>query len=237
MNLPYDLMSMQLPPGYRYGPSRAGSVDFLEELLAELERGGSPARNDPYFMMAPYLGPSNHLPMSGGPMYRLPDEPERPLGHYVTAPGKKNTAKAAKSGKAAKSAKGGKVAKRSPSPSYVGNTGRYNFDTLDRNDPRAQAYMARRFREAGVQNPTDYSESSYQSAREAKADAYNERRKKHRERVADNIRPQGRAQTGTERNRNRQRMGLVPSERGRQAERAEQRRRLMAEMFGNYRGY
>lgn len=231
MNLPYDSMSMQLPPGYRYGPSRAGSVDFLEELLAELERGGSDERTNPYFMMAPYLGPSNHLPMSGGPMYRLPDEPERPLGHYVTAPGKKNTAKAAKS------AKGGKVAKRSPSPSHVGNSGRYNFDTLDRNDPKAQAYMARRFREAGVQNPTDYSESAYQSAREAKADAYNERRKKHRERVADNVRPQGRAQTGTERNRNRQRMGLIPSERGRQAQRAEQRRRLMAEMFGNYRGY
>lgn len=120
---------------------------------------------------------------------------------------------------------------------YGGHQGRKNFDTLDPKDPKAQAYMARKFREAGVKESTDYSESAYQDALDAKADAYNERRKKRRQRVADNIGPQGRSQTGTERNRNRQRMGMVPSERGRQAQSAEQRRRLMAEMFGNYRGY
>jgi len=124
---------------------------------------------------------------------------------------------------------------------YLGNYGghqeRKSFDTLDPKDPKAKEYMARKFREAGVKETTDYSELAYQDALDAKADAYNERRKKRRQRVADNIRPQGRPQTGTERNQNRQRIGIVPSERGGQAERADQRRRLMAEMFGNYRGY
>lgn len=120
---------------------------------------------------------------------------------------------------------------------YGGHQERKSFDTLDPEDPKAKAYMARKFREAGVKETTDYSELAYQDALDAKADAYNERRKKRRQRVADNIRPQRQPQTGTDRNQNRQRMALVPSERGRQAERADQRRQLMAEMFGNYRGY
>lgn len=343
------------------------STSYAEDIFDAIHRDKLRRDEDDfYFMTAPNLGPSNHLPMSGGPMYRLPEEPktggmplDNPYQKQLQRSGPEDAPKRTKKGKTAKAAKDdedGEIAEvaeddpysrlphdpyfkqllkaieleqsgqgdlgigretvprttglapgtgmsdyhqrnidrlrnlsadmvgahayrdamsgrrpayevtgdMSVSPywrnrtynetptktaqqrreqqsrylsDYGGHQGRKNFDTLDPEDPKAQAYMARKFREAGVKEPTDYSESAYQDALDAKADAYNERRKKRRQRVADNIGKQGRPQTGTERNRNRQRFGMVPTERGQQAQRAEQRRRLMAEMFGNYRGY
>lgn len=122
---------------------------------------------------------------------------------------------------------------------YGGHQARPNFDDLDHSDPKARKYMARKFKEAGmgVVPSFTFSEQAYLDALDKKAERYNERRKKRRKRIADNIQSPQTRQTGTDRNRNRRSFGLVPSERGRQAQRAAERQRTIASMFGSFRGF
>jgi hypothetical protein len=88
-------------------------------------------------------------------------------------------------------------------------TQRKNFDTLDESNPRHKEYMARKFKEAGVKNPSSMSEDDYKSALDAKAEKYNERRKKRRKRVADSVSYQSKLRA-SEYNKNRGQHGFVP---------------------------
>lgn len=124
---------------------------------------------------------------------------------------------------------------------YGGHQQRPSFDTLDLKDDRHKAYMARKFKEAGVQNadPANMTEAAYQEALDKKADAYAARRKKRRERVAESVKAP-RKRYASEYNRNR---GSTSGHLGIDTDDARRQRRMnsmgtqLGNMFSSYPGY
>lgn len=124
---------------------------------------------------------------------------------------------------------------------YGGHQQRQSFDSLDRNDPKHQAYMARKFKEAGVHSidPSMMTEAAYQNARDEKASDYHARKMQRRKRVAESVRAPRRL-GANEYNRNRRstagHLGADTSDAKR-----ERRMRMMGQqlqdMFSSYSGY
>ena len=124
---------------------------------------------------------------------------------------------------------------------YGGHQQRQSFDTLDRKDPKHAAYMARKFKEAGVHSidPSMMTEAAYKNARDEKASDYHARKMERRKRVAESVRAPRRL-GATEYNRNRRstagHLGVDTSDAKR-----DRRMRMMGQqlqdMFSSYSGY
>ena len=96
---------------------------------------------------------------------------------------------------------------------YGGHQQRQSFDTLNSKDEKHRNYMSRKFKEAGASDvkPEDMTEENYQAARDKKADAYAERRKKRRKRIADSVSSSYSSRLrAAEYNKNRGQHGFVP---------------------------
>ena len=96
---------------------------------------------------------------------------------------------------------------------YGGHQQRQSFDTLNSKDDTHRNYMSRKFKEAGASDvkPEDMTEENYQAARDKKADAYAERRKKRRKRIADSVSSSYSSRLrAAEYNKNRGQHGFVP---------------------------
>lgn len=96
---------------------------------------------------------------------------------------------------------------------YGGHQQRQSFDTLNSKDETHRKYMSRKFKEAGARDvkPKDMTEENYQAARDKKADAYAERRKKRRKRIADSVSSSYSSRLrAAEYNKNRGQHGFVP---------------------------